>query len=67
MGSGRNFISREAIEKLSLTPTILESRQIVTINGVKKQSTHIFDVRLDSLDDRASEQVEITGSKMADN
>ena len=67
MGSGRDFISREAIEKLSLTPTILESRQIVTINGVKKQSTHICDVRLDSLDDRASEQLEITGSKMSDN
>ena len=33
-GSGRNFISIEAIEKLNLKPT----SQFVTINGVQKQS-----------------------------
>ena len=42
------------------------SRQFITINGVQKQSMPIFEVRLDSLDNRASEQVEITGSKMED-
>ena len=65
-GSERNFISREAIEKLNLKPTRHESRQFVTINGIQKQSLPIFEVRLDSLDHRTSERVEITGSKMAD-
>lgn len=36
--SRRNFISREAVEKLNLKPPNHESRQIVTINGVQKQS-----------------------------
>ena len=53
-GSGRNFISREAIEKLNLKPTCHESGQFVTINGVQKQSLPIFEVRLDSLDHRVS-------------
>ena len=65
IGSGRNFISREAIEKMNLKPARHESRQIVTINGVQKQSLPIFEVRLDSLDDKTSDQVEVTGSKMA--
>ena len=65
-GSGRNFISREAIEKLNLKPMRHESRQFVTINGVQKQSLPLFEVRLYSLDHRTSERVEITGSKMAD-
>ena len=65
-GSGRNFISREVIKKLSLKPKRHESRQFITINGVQKQSTPISEVKLDSLDDRTSEQVEITGSKMED-
>ena len=66
IGSGRNFISREAIKKLNLKPKRHESRQFVTINGVQKQSMPIFEVRLDSQDNRASAQVEITGSKMED-
>lgn len=65
-GSGRNFISREAIEKLNLKPTCHESGQFVTINGVQKQSLPTFEVRLDSLYHRTSEQVEITGNKMTD-
>ena len=65
-GSGRNFISREAIEKLNLKPTCHESGQFVTINGVQKQSLPTFEVRLDSLYPRMSEQVEITGNKMTD-
>lgn len=61
--SGRNFISRESVEKLNPPPNH-ESRQIVTINGVQKQSMPIFEVRLDGLDDRTSKQVEITESKI---
>jgi len=65
-GSGRNFISREAMKKLNLKPKRHESRQFVTINGVQMQSMPIFEVRLDSLDNSTSELVEITGSKMED-
>ena len=65
-GSARNFISREAIKKLSRKPKRHESRQFVTINGVQKESMPIFEVRLDSLNNRTSEQVEITETKMED-
>ena len=37
-GSGRNFISSDAVENLKLNPTRHESRHIVTVNSVKKQS-----------------------------
>ena len=66
IGSGRNFISREAIKKLNLKPKRHESRQFVTINGVQKQSMPIFEVSFDSQGNRASAQVEITGGKMED-
>ena len=65
-GPGRNFISKEAIKKLNLKPKCHKSRQFVTINGAQKQPMPIFEVRIDSLDNRTSEQVEITGSKMED-
>lgn len=65
-GSGRNFISRDAIEKLNLTPTRHETRHIVTVNGVKRQSLPLFDVTLKSLDDQVQEKIEVTGSKMPD-
>ena len=64
--SGRNFISKEVIKQLNLKPKRHESRQFVTIKGVQKQAMPIFEVRLDSLDNRTSEHVEITGSKMED-
>ena len=60
-GSGRNFISSDAVVKLKLNPTRHESRHIVTVNGVKKQSLPLFDVTLNSLDGQAKEKVEITG------
>ena len=65
-GSGRNFISRDAVERLKLTPTSHESRHIVTVNGVKKQSLPLYQVTLKSLNGREQEKVEITGSSMAD-
>ena len=39
----KNFTSREAVQKLNLKPPSHESRQIVTINGVQKQSWPIFE------------------------
>ena len=40
-GSGRNFISKEAANKLKLNPIRHESRYIVTVNGTKKQSANL--------------------------
>ena len=54
------------MKKLNLKPKRHESRQFGTINGVQKQSMPIFEVRVDSWDNRTSEPVEITGSKMED-
>ena len=63
-GSRTNFISRETIKKLSLKLKRYESRQFVTINGVQKESMPIFEARLNSLNNRTSDQVEITESKI---
>ena len=63
-GSGTNFISREVIKKLSLKLKRYESRQFVSINGVQKESMPIFEARLNSLNNRTSDQVKITESKM---
>ena len=65
-GSGRNFISREAANKLKLNPIRHETHYIVTVNGTKKQSMPIYDVTINSIDSKASEKIEITGSKLAD-
>ena len=63
-GSGRNFISKEAANKLKLNPIRHESRHIVTVNGTKKQSMPIYDVTINSIDSKASEKIEITGSNL---
>ena len=65
-GSGRNFISKEAANKLKLNPKRNESRHIVTVNGTKKQSMPIYDVTINSIDSKAIEKIEITGSKLTD-
>ena len=65
-GSGRNFISEEAIKRLQLNPVRHETRQIVTLSGTQKQSMPIFDLTIDSVDGQARERIEVTGAKMAD-
>jgi len=65
-GSGRNFISGEAANKLKLNPIRHETRYIVTVNGTKKQSMPIYDVTINSVDNKTNEKIEITGSKLAD-
>ena len=65
-GSSRNFISREAIQRLKLTPVCHEKREIVTLSGTTKQSMPIFEVTMTSLDGKASEKIELTGSEMPD-
>ena len=54
-GSGRNFISKRH-----------ESRNILTVNGSKKASMPVFEVTINSVDGRASENIEITGTEMPD-
>ena len=49
-GSGRNFISREAVKLLKLKPTGDETRKILTVNRTKVQSMQIFDAHIKSLD-----------------
>ena len=65
-GSGRNFISKEAANNLKLNPIRHESRYIATVNGTKKQFMPIYDVTINSIDSKANEKIEITGSKLAD-
>ena len=62
--SGRNFISKDAIAKLKLSPVHHETRHIVTVSGSKRQSMPIFNVEMASLDGTAKERIEITGTKM---
>jgi len=51
------------MEKLNLKPACHKSHQMITMNSVQKHSLPQFEVRLDSLDDRMSEQVEIITSQ----
>ncbi len=64
--SGWNFISSNARKKLNLSTTRHECRQIVTVNGVRKQSLPLYEVTLNSLDGRAKERMEIAGFTMPD-
>jgi hypothetical protein len=65
-GSGRNFISKEAVRQLRLSPQRHESRNILIVNGSKKASMPVFEVTINSVDGRANEDIEITGTEMPD-
>jgi hypothetical protein len=65
-GSGRNFISMEAVRQLRLSPQRHASRNILTVNGSKKASMPVFEVTINSVDGRAFENIEITGAEMPD-
>ena len=64
--SSRNFISRETVKKLKLKPASHEPREILTVNGSKVQSMAIFGTSIVSLDGKACEEIELTGSRLAD-
>ncbi len=63
-GSGRNFISQDALTKLRLSPLYHETRHIVTVSGSKRQSMPIFDVEMVSLGGTTIEKIKVTGTKM---
>jgi len=55
-----------SVKKLKLKPARHESREILTVNGGKVQSVPIFDTSIVSLDGKACEEIELTGSRLAD-
>ena len=63
-GSGRNFISSEAIKRAILQPIRYEVRQIFTVNGTKQQSLPVYDLHIESLNGDQMVNVEVTGSKL---
>ena len=63
-GSGRNFISSNAMEKLNMVPTRHEVRQIVTLNGSKEQTLPVYNVEIHSINGEQVENIEVTGSQM---
>eukprot|EP00794_Sanderia_malayensis_P002861 gene2861-3307_t len=65
-GSGRNFISKEAIKMLNLKPERFETKTIMTVNGTKKQSMPIYKMQIKSVDDKAREEIEVTGADLRD-
>lgn len=65
-GSGRNFISLDAVRRLKLNPVRHVTRRIVTLSGTQKQSMPSFDLNIDSVDGQARERIEVTGANMAD-
>ena len=61
-GSGRNFISLDAVTRLKLNPVRHETRQIVTLSGTQRQSMPIFDLNIDSGAGQARERIKVTGA-----
>ena len=65
-GAGRNFITSEVAKRLKLKAERHEVRDILTINGSKRQSMPIFNLLIESLDGKASEKIQVTGTKLQD-
>ena len=64
-GSGRNFISSNAVKRLNLSPDHHEVRQIVTVNGMKTQTMPVFNLTIESCSGNVREEIEITGTKLS--
>ena len=65
-GSGRYFISNEAVMALKLKPGRFEIREVTTVNGTKGKSIPIFNVTTESSADKAKEDIEVTGLEVKD-
>ena len=65
-GAGRNFITSEVAKRLKLKAERHEVRDILTINGSKRQSMPIFNLLIESLDGKVSEKIQVTGTKLQD-
>ena len=49
-----------------MTPEHYEERQIVTVNGVKRQTMPVFNLTIESFDGSAQENIEVTGTRLSD-
>ena len=65
-GSRRDFISKEAVMALKLKPERFEKREVTTVNGTRRKSMPIFNVIIESSDDKAKEDIEATWLEMKD-
>ena len=63
-GSSRNFISKAALKKLQVSAARHESKEIITINGTKRQSMPIYNETIESLYGSTKEDIELAGSTM---
>ena len=61
-----NFTTSEAPKRLNLKAERHEVREILTVNGSKRQSMPIFNLLTESLDGKASDKIQITGTKLRD-
>ena len=64
--SWMNFTTSEAAKRLNLKVERHEVREILTVNGSKRQSMPIFNLVTESLDGKASEKIQLTGTKLRD-
>ena len=51
---------------LKLKPERFEIRGMTTVNGTRRKSMPIFNVTIESSDDKAKEDIEVTGLEMKD-
>ena len=65
-GAGRNFVTSEAATRLNLKAERRKVREILTVNGSKRKSMPIFNLVIESLDGKASEKIQLTGTKLRD-
>ena len=63
-GAGRNFITSEAAKRLNLNAERHEVREILTVKGSKRQSMPIFNLSIESLGGKASEKIQVTGTRL---
>ena len=63
-GAGRNFITSEAAKRLNLKAERHEVQEILTVKGSKRQSMPIFNLSIKSLGGKASEKIQVTGTKL---
>eukprot|EP00795_Rhopilema_esculentum_P006372 gene6372-biopygen7981 len=65
-GSGRNFISKDALMMLKSKPERYETKDVTTINGTARKAMPIFQMTIESLDKKAREHIEVAGVEMHD-
>ena len=66
-GSGRDYISKEAVMALKLKPERFEIREVTTtVHGTRRKSMPSFNGTIESSADKTKEGIEVTGLEMKD-